>query len=330
MPLRLGITDREAVKLDTKNKKLLGALANNSRTPLTELSRKLKMNRDTLAYRIKKLQEGVISDLLTKIDLETLNHLTFHTFLFIDESNDARVQELIDELSTNERTLMIATYNDKWDLEWVLTAKNHETFDKALRQLFTKFGDIIIEKDILVVIKEYPTIITEHQEPQRHAASKPVTIDEKDYDILAQLATDSRANAVTIANQIGLGVDATIRRIKNLVSEGVIKKFTIHLNRFKLNQNEYAFLVQMRKFDEQDEATFKEFVQAHPHISQAKKVLGQWDILMHITGSISDYHRTVKEIKKLFRENIKNYDSWTMYAEKIVTTLPAIVKKNEF
>lgn len=335
MPLRLGLhkTQRTAVKLDAKNKQLIGELGNNSRTPLTELSRKLKINRDTLAYRIKKLQEGVIDRLYTDIDLPALEHIEFHVFLFIDESNDERVQKLVDELEKNNRTIALATYNDKWDLEWVLTAKNHETFDRALRKLFTQFSDIIIEKEILVVIKDYYTTLTPFQKFDAEYSTYTkdlVPIDQKDYDILSYLATDARINAVAIASKIGLGVDATIRRIKKLTQTRVIKSFTIQLNRYKLNQNEYAFLIQMRTFGDQEENKFKEFVKQHPYINQAQKVLGQWDLLLHITGTISEYHTTVKDIKKMFRENIKTYDSWTMYAEKIITPLPAIVKENLF
>ncbi|HKU50256.1 MAG TPA: HTH-type transcriptional regulator LysM [Nitrososphaera sp.] len=55
------------------------------------------------------------------------------------------------------------------------------------------------------------------------------SIDETDEKIIRILQADSRKAFVEIANQIGLSESAVRRRVKNLVDNGLIKRFTIEL-----------------------------------------------------------------------------------------------------
>lgn len=68
-------------------------------------------------------------------------------------------------------------------------------------------------------------------------------LDEKDIKILEILKKDSRAPFTTIGKELGV-TDATIYvRVKKMVEEGVIKKFTIIVDDKKLNSKLNSFLL---------------------------------------------------------------------------------------
>jgi len=56
-------------------------------------------------------------------------------------------------------------------------------------------------------------------------------IDEKDRAILEILRKDARKSFIEIAQQLNMSEAAVRRRVKNLVERGVIKAFTIEVNR---------------------------------------------------------------------------------------------------
>ncbi|HYZ50106.1 MAG TPA: AsnC family transcriptional regulator, partial [Nitrososphaeraceae archaeon] len=53
------------------------------------------------------------------------------------------------------------------------------------------------------------------------------TLDER---IVGILRMDSRKPFVEVANEIGLSESAVRRRVKNLVKDGIIRRFTVELN----------------------------------------------------------------------------------------------------
>jgi Lrp/AsnC family transcriptional regulator for asnA, asnC and gidA len=55
------------------------------------------------------------------------------------------------------------------------------------------------------------------------------SLDPNDERIIQILQTDSRKAFVEIANEIGLSESAIRRRVKNLVDNGIIKRFTIEI-----------------------------------------------------------------------------------------------------
>ena len=59
-------------KLDVKDKKILVLLSKNSRMPISEMAKKVQLSRDTVAYRIKRMQKlNVILQFFPAIDFKT-------------------------------------------------------------------------------------------------------------------------------------------------------------------------------------------------------------------------------------------------------------------
>ena len=57
-----------------------------------------------------------------------------------------------------------------------------------------------------------------------------IDLDSVDEKIIQTLQKDSRKSFVEIASEIGLSESAVRRRVKNLIDNGIIKKFTIEMS----------------------------------------------------------------------------------------------------
>ena len=76
-------------------------------------------------------------------------------------------------------------------------------------------------------------------------------------------------------------------------------------------------------FVDVDQNKLKEFVRNHPYIVRCVKTFGKFDLLMYLnTENSSDFHKTIKSIKKNFSKIVKSYDTWVVYREHCFKNFP--------
>lgn len=324
------------IKLDVKDKKILDILSENSRTPISQIAKKVELSRDTVGYRIKRFEKlGLITKFYPRINFLKLGYNTYHIFMVIDESK--RENELIKKLKSLDETLFLIEYSDRWDLELVLIAKNIRELDTLITHIQAEFSDTIIERSELLEIKKYQSILFSHYynkdfkevlQLEQSPANSNFKPDEKDIQILKELCKDARLSTYEIAKEVDLSADAIGIRIKRLLVEKVIKKFTILPNLSKLDYKWYTFCIKMNFFDENNEKKFKSFIENHPGIIRSTKTFGDYDILMYIIAKEQkDFHKLIKELRTTFPHIIKYYITFVAYKEHIFEPFPKMLEK---
>jgi DNA-binding Lrp family transcriptional regulator len=328
---------RKRIKIDTKDKKILVLLSENSRTSLKEIAKKTQLARDTVGYRIKRMSGiGIIQGFYPELDFKRLGYNLYHVFLLVDETDKKKQQELIEELNNHPNTRSVIQYSDRWDIELIMLAKDVEEFDGLVTDILGKFSSIIIEKGKLAQITTYYSILFPYQ---FHKPMSEIKIpikeeidykpDKKDLAILNVLGKDCRLSTYEIAKHVDLSPDAIGLRIKRLFKTGIIKKFTILPNLSLLNYSWHTFALQMKVFNKNNEVKFRTFIEDHPYIIKAVKTLGVWDLLLYIISDNSaDYHRTIKQIKNEFADIVKNYETWVASKESVFNPMPKIISAN--
>lgn len=323
-------------KLDVKDKKILVLLSENSRMPISEIAKKVQLSRDTVNYRIKRMQKlGIILKFFPEIDFKKLGYSLYHVFLLVDEKDKQRQKELIDALINHPNTLSVMEYSDRWDLEWNLLAKEITEFDSIVTEIFAQFSDIIMERSKLLVINTYYSILLPYHFYKEFGTKKiPDKIEQIDYrlnkndlEIMRVLGNNSRLSTYEISKQVNLSADAIGLRIKKLIKSGIIKKLNILPNFSLLGCSWYTFALRMKTLDKADELKFKTFVEDHPNIIKAVKTLGRWDLLVYITAdNPKEFHKTIKQIKNEFSKIIVNYATYVAYKEHVFNSLPKAIQ----
>ena len=125
--------------------------------------------------------------------------------------------------------------------------------------------------------------------------------DKLDMAILRLLRMDSRRTLSDIGAEVGLSSTACWTRIKRLEAEGVIKRYTIDMDRAKLGYQD-SVIVQVTLESHSDE-TLYEFgrtLSAIPEVVEAYLVSGDYDYYIRIAvRDTRDYERLLRE--KLYR-----------------------------
>ncbi|PIN70534.1 hypothetical protein COV93_01075 [Candidatus Woesearchaeota archaeon CG11_big_fil_rev_8_21_14_0_20_43_8] len=332
---RIGEDGGKPIKIDVKDKKILTFLENDSRMSLTQIAKKVALSRDAINYRIKRLvDKKIILRFFPELDFRKLGFHQYHVFMLLNEKNQEKKKEMLEELKKHPNITSIIEYSDRWDIRVVFIAKTIEEFDMMLSDFLSRYPDTILDRDTISVINEYCNTYLPNNYKNIKVDERPnrieeeFSLDSKDMQILSALSKDSRVSTYEMTKEVDLSADAIGYRIKKMVASGVIKKFTILVNFSKLHYNWYTYGVQMSIFDSKTEAKFKEFCNKHPYILKSIKILGDWDILLFIVSdSFENFHQTIKELKLLFCESIQNYETWVAHKEHHFENFPDAIKE---
>ena len=148
-------------------------------------------------------------------------------------------------------------------------------------------------------------------------------IDKKDQTILDILQEDSSLSTHKIAKKTLIPVTTINNRIKRLKKYGIIKKYTVEIDKSKLGFNLSAYIcvnISLTELKEEDMkvADLIRIIRKNPFIESIEHVTGNIDILLKM------HARSIEELNDFVVNNLSNYKG----IEKI-NTLFVLVKNNK-
>lgn len=121
-------------------------------------------------------------------------------------------------------------------------------------------------------------------------------IDSFDEKIIKILQHDARKPFVEIANTIGLSESAVRRRIKNLIDNNIIKKFTIEIN----NSEKTSAITLISVASSSDTSTVTSKLLNLEGVDVVYEITGQYDIAAIISApAISEINSYIDEVRKI-------------------------------
>ncbi|WP_026381095.1 Lrp/AsnC family transcriptional regulator [Afifella pfennigii] len=123
-------------------------------------------------------------------------------------------------------------------------------------------------------------------------------MDDIDRKIIDLLSGDARRSLADIGAAVSLSPSSVNERIKKLLADGVIKRFTIDIDPAKLALPVAAFVwIALR--EGADEAAFRAFAREDRHVSECHHVTGAWSYLLKVQvadlAALERFLATLKE-----------------------------------
>ena len=121
-------------------------------------------------------------------------------------------------------------------------------------------------------------------------------IDAKDRKILGELRKNSRSTVRDIAKATSLRPSTVHQRIKKLVHDKIIEKFTIKLDNKAAEENFIVFLL-VKTDKDIDNKVFSD-----PHLKEAFGITGEYDLLLKLKfRDIEEFNRFIIDFRKTNR-----------------------------
>ncbi len=126
-------------------------------------------------------------------------------------------------------------------------------------------------------------------------------MDEKDLMILEKLKENARKTVNEIAKEVGLPRTTVGERIKRLMKEGVVKKFTTMLNYEKLGKPVTAFvLISFLPNPKISQRQLAREIARIKNVYEVYIIAGEWDLLLKVRG------KDMEEIGQLILDKLRS------------------------
>lgn len=110
-----------------------------------------------------------------------------------------------------------------------------------------------------------------------------MVVDKTDLKILSILQEDSKAKMKDIAASIGMTITPVYERIKKLERNGILEKYTIHVNPKSLGYHLVAYCsVTLKEHSQKNLRLFEDGVQALQQVLECNHMSGSFDYLLKV------------------------------------------------
>jgi DNA-binding Lrp family transcriptional regulator len=318
--------------VDSKDKKILYELEYDARKPLSEIARNVKIPKQVVGYRIKKMTEnGVIRGFRALVDTHRLGYFSYRIYIRFQNVTPENENALFRKLSNWKNVLWMVAITGRWDLEVVLVARNSIHFSALLLELKNEVGRYMKECEVSASIVNYhfkrkyliEKYVEERIIPRYGFEPKIEKIDETDFRLLKLLSGNAAASYTLLGEKMGLTYNGVKKRMKSLESRGVVQAYRTWLDLDKVGRKFYKALVSVSKFDQNIEKALLSFCLSEPGIVYLVECTGSWDI--EIEAEVKDemeFRGLLTRFRNSFKEIVKDYEILHGYKELKLDYLP--------
>ena len=141
-------------EIDGTDRRILGILAQDSRVPLVEISKRLGISDKTAKYRIKRLEkEKIILGYMVLLDYAKIGYTWHKVFLRLQDLSPEKYRLLISFLKGKTNVMFVTEAIGISDLEFEAMLQTPRDFHELMKEIRQGFPDIIKEFSWITVFK---------------------------------------------------------------------------------------------------------------------------------------------------------------------------------
>lgn len=301
------------MKIDLKDKKILHELDNNARISFSEISKRIRLSKNSVINRVKQMEKDkIILGYNALININSLGYTTYDIYLRFKGTTIEKEQEIIDKLVKNKSIWLVAKVEGNVNLSLLISTKTPEEFNEIWLKIYEEIKPYV-EIVRLAILLEYHHFSRGYLTEKR--AKAPIIIgkrgnnhiDQFDEKILKYLAEDARLPILELSHKLRMNPKSVALRIRNLEKNKVILGYKINLNFGKLGYNYYKIMFNLSNL--RIIPKFYEFIKQNNNVVYYDKFIGGEDFEFDLEiNSLEKFLEFIETVKKEFGDSINKYD----------------------
>jgi DNA-binding Lrp family transcriptional regulator len=305
-------------KLDLKDKKILFYLDVDSRQSFSNIGRKIGIHKDTVADRIKRLQEiGIIRGFYTVIDTSPIGYIHPRFYLTYQYATPDIKKEIIKYFVNSKYVGFVHESEGSHELALVLVVKNLPEFNEFWNKTMLIYRDYFSEQIFSLYISEnmynYSFFFDDNSDERQFrkkievfGGKNRIDIDDFDIRLLKLITPNARMPTIEIANNLNATTTTIKNRIKKLSNAGVIKGFKVDVDFPKLGYKFYKADIVLKNIKKYDKIL--QYIESNPYLNHTMKSIGYVDLeIMFYLNNSDQLHNIMSDLTNKFPEAIKSY-----------------------
>lgn len=321
--------------LDAKDMKVMELVTEDGRLSLNTVASKVRLSREAVAYRIKRLQElNILRNCVAKIDMTRFYQCSYYVLFRFRKTSPDLHRQRIEALAASPYVMWVGSLSGEYDIAASFLTRDTSDLLDFVRYLENLFTDLNYElmiytrefknshKDIFRTSKGLP-------EPadgfmmRSFAKSKILAPDDIDMIILYALSKNANITNAELGGMTGLSAEAVRQRIKQLEHSGLITGYRYLINIYNMNMEVYAVYLRFENLTQQKEDELRMYIQTLPNVYYSARLIGKYNVQIGLTARDRfHFQDIVDEIRNRFSESISICHTHIVFGENKHTYFP--------
>lgn len=319
------------LKIDLKDRKILYELDRDSRQPNKQIAKKVGLSEQVVGNRIKRLVDlGVIECFFVKTNPSLLGYMHIKIYLRLHNIAQEKEKELMKDLNQQKNLYWLSSSRGKYDLVASIYVKNIADFSQRYDAIFGKWGEYILERNIIVLERAFTytrAYLLPDQIPEEIIYSaggeKSVELDKIDFDLLGILNLAGRESLITLAEKLKVSPDTVRYRMNRLKKSGVITGFGVKIDFRKLGNSYHIIMLKLQNMDKQKYKKLETIAKTNKNMLIFIKTIGDHDIELELeTTNKEELDYIIRLLRDSFVNEIKDYEILEVVREYRMTYFP--------
>lgn len=319
-------------KIDLYDRKIMHELDANSRIPISVLARKVRLPKETVHYRIKRMQKSkTISYFHAIINASHFGYFYYRVGLKFRSFTSKMEDDVVEFLEGEKCCSNIRIGEGRYDVVFIAIHKTTRELREFLERFGGRFGASLAHKDIHAIVKSYKLgrrmffegkktrAILPHSEPQEYGLN-PI-----DLGVLQAFSRNARIRLVDLAPVLRADPKVIRYHISNLEKRGIIAGYTMAIDYQKFESERVELHLSLKHhalvgqivdfFDEMRTCAF------------AYELIGTDDLSLELCVEDDEQLRIVlSRFRERFNENCISYNLTRIYEEHLSNWSPLDIK----
>lgn len=308
--------------LDLLDRKIMYELDLDSRMSFKELGHKLKIAKETAAFRMKRLVErGFIKNFITTVNISNLDRFYYKLFFKFHKTTPEIDDQIVVFIKNYRSIAYFASLEGRYDIVFLILAKDMQDLRGFLVPFRERFGDYVLEQEILtlpsvhrfnfrfflqkkeVVHTKYPEDLVEPR------------IDNLDLVIIESLAKDSRISLVDLARKAKTEPNVIRYRMSKLKSARILGTHVLDIDFERFGQH-----IQI-DYSLRNHGVIQKMIDSVAMMHQstfATITLGKYDLAVEfVVENMEELRGIINVIKQVYAKEIVNHDIFILKEHSI-------------
>jgi len=308
------------MELDELDRNILTLLDRNCRASAVELGEKLQRSRQTIEYRINRLEDQrVITEYTCSFNPTSVGYRLYKVCLRL-RNIPGEMEKLCAELFKLGTVYWIGKTSGSWDLLFGIFYRDEREILSIVDRLAKGFRHVIVAHSgyLMVEILQYPKMyLTGETSSYREYAGavRYEPLDELDLTIIAKLISNARLSFNALGESLGVSSLLIQRRMKRMEQAGIIFQYRIGVNLRLLGLELYKAIITTDLYSGDEHRRFLEFISRRKEVQFVVRNI--WAIELElVVPNYQVYEEIIDEIRKNFPKLIGSLDTLLLESDE--------------
>ncbi|MBI2133183.1 Lrp/AsnC family transcriptional regulator [Candidatus Woesearchaeota archaeon] len=322
--------------LDVKDKKIIAALFDNSRAPLSEIGRKARLSKESVGYRLNRLMDnGLIVGFNTVLDIKKMGWELFFVFIRFRDLDYEKEKEILDYLKNHENVAQLFKCIGNHDAIIKVFVRNYAEIETIMKDIEQKYKTNFDGYDFDYIIEEaavpFSFVFGKIGNPDYITRGNPEkeALTEFELKLLKILAKNARMSISELAQKLAAQRDNVKYHLKKLEQKKIILKYRPDVLPKMMGYNWYFLILKTEKLTRHAEVAIKDFLKRNPNVTYFYRTVGGSDMHVEIRAKTNDkLNEVVLGIRGILKGVLKRSELLIILDEVKYTYFPDCLVKD--